>query len=824
MSDLDLILKPFPGAQSPGWRRRLWALLLLGGPLMGGLGFWVHEHIAHGPGFRIDIDRAEAVRLAHNLAKENGFATQGWQEHVKFAAEPVTERYLRTHEVGPAGRLRRFLPEATITVFLMRPDGEQWVRAAMGSRGFVTEFRAGGRGVEQPAQEVPEAEARVRAEAQLKDWIGGMAARVLGEPEVSTADERDLQGARRFTWRLEPRNAQDVELVVRVDVLGGRVVGRSMQPVFSAAFMEREVSRPGARADLLGTLRVVLILCLVLYSFYRYARRTMEKEAPHARVLLLALLFMMVSVLFQLGNPDASIDRLEPMAVRTSFAVFRIFLAALGAALLGCVLGVAYGAGEGEVREGWPGKLTALDAVLTGKVWSANVGVSVVAGVAWAGWLFGLSALGQALLGERLSGEALETAAYTFGHVPLLVMLANVLLGAVMITVLCLLAPLTFLRRHVRPGWPVALALAAGAMLIGGMGQRIDADQPVYWLGAAALAAAVLGGFYMEDYLASVVAAATLILCGRISDVTAVVPYWRERVDAVGLATAAVLLPLGAAAWLAHRLDEDDVRPAHAQNLAERLGLQAELSAAREAQVRLLPERPPEIRGLEIAATCLPAQAVSGDFYDFYPMRGGRLGMIVAEGGNEGLASALTIALAKGFLMYEAAEGTPIEDAVEHLEEALGANLQREGGRTSLGLFLIDPAAGLLRMVRTGRYPGLLVVRANGGVREPAMWPHAEGKDLEVARIEMEPGDAVVVYTDGLPRLMAQREAGTPAELLKKAAWFGQAWTAESLRGALVEAVVEAKTGDGDSPVLTDDLTTVVIRYDGRAASLEGAA
>lgn len=819
MSDLDLILKPFPGAQSPGWRRRLWALLLLGGPLLGVLGFWVRDHIAHGPGFRVQLDRGEAIRLAHSLSKENGIATQGWQEHVRFNAEPATERYLRTHDFGPQSRARRFLPEATVTVFLMRPDGEQWTRCTFGSRGFATEFRAGSRGAA-PGPALSDDQARAIATAALKEWIGDMATRRLTEPEVSTPDERDSAGARRFTWRLEPRNAPEVEFVFRIDVLNGRVAGRSMQPIFSEAFLAREVTGPASRSDLLGTLRVVLIVALLLYCFYLYARRTMEKEAPHARVLVLAGLFVVVAVIIQLGNPDASLNSLEPGAVRTSFTVLRLMLSVLFAGLMGAVLGVAYGAGEGEVREGWPGKLTSLDAVLTGRVWTANVGVSVVAGMAVAGWVFGLSALVQAAYGERLGPEAMEAAAFTFGHAPLLVMLASVLMGAVIITVLMLLAPLTFLRRHAPRGWPIVLALLAGALLIGSMSQRIEPGEPAYWLDVAGIAAAVLGGFYLEDYLSSVVASATLLLLTRVSDLSAVAPFWQQNTTLVGLIAAASILPLAAAAWLARRVEESEVRPPHARNLAERLGLQAELNAAREAQVRLLPERPPETAGLDIAATCLPAQAVSGDFYDFFPLRGGRLGLIVAEGGNEGLASALTIALAKGFLMYEAAEGTSIDDAVVRLEEALGANLNRESGRTSLGLFHLDPAAGALRMVRTGRYPGLLVVSARGEVREAPVWPHPEGRDLEIASLQLGAGEAVVIYTDGLPRLMAQHGAGTPAELLKQAAWFGQAWTADSLRGALVDSVVGRAAG----AVLSDDLTTVVVRFDPGAASLEGAA
>jgi serine phosphatase RsbU (regulator of sigma subunit) len=272
-----------------------------------------------------------------------------------------------------------------------------------------------------------------------------------------------------------------------------------------------------------------------------------------------------------------------------------------------------------------------------------------------------------------------------------------------------------------------------------------------------------------------------------------------------------------AAAWLARRVEERDVRPKHASNLAERLSLQAELGAAREAQLRLLPELPPEIAGLEIAAACIPAQAVRGDFYDFHALEDGRLGMIVAEGGNEGLASALTIALAKGFLMWEAAEGMPTRDAVIRLESALGANLNREGGRTSLGLFILDARTGVMELVRTGRYPEMLIVDGEGAVRELET---SASDGLQSSRVELGEGEAAVIYTDGLPRLMTERGTGSPADFLKKAAWFGQGWTAESLREALVEAAVRSGAGEA----LSDDLTAVVVRRQDGAARSEVAA
>jgi hypothetical protein len=174
--------------------------------------------------------------------------------------------------------------------------------------------------------------------------------------------------------------------------------------------------------------------------------------------------------------------------------------------------------------------------------------------------------------------------------------------------------------------------------------------------------------------------------------------------------------------------------------------------------------------------------------------------------------------------MYEAAEGTAIEEAVEQLEAALGAHLNRGNARTSLGLFLMDPRTGVLQMARTGRYPGMLLVGKNGGVKEPAVWSQDEREELEVARVEMEAGEAVVIYTDGLPRLMEERAAGSVAEMLRKAAWFGQGWTAETLHGALMEAAKGGAEGRAAGQALSDDLTAVVVRYGGTAASREEAA
>ena len=74
-------------------------------------------------------------------------------------------------------------------------------------------------------------------------------------------------------------------------------------------------------------------------------------------------------------------------------------------------------------------------------------------------------------------------------------------------------------------------------------------------------------------------------------------PYWHiaDRHDGTPL-RARRSLPLAFAAWKGRRYEDDEVRPTHARNIIQRLSLQAEVSAARQAQLRLLPNIRPRSR------------------------------------------------------------------------------------------------------------------------------------------------------------------------------------------------------------------------------------
>ena len=84
------------------------------------------------------------------------------------------------------------------------------------------------------------------------------------------------------------------------------------------------------------------------------------------------------------------------------------------------------------------------------------------------------------------------------------------------------------------------------------------------------------------------------------------------------------------------------------QTAAEKKRLEEELRIARQIQMSLLPRGPLDVPGLGITALCVPAREVGGDYYDFFPLGPGRLGVLIADVSGKGTSAALYMAELKG--------------------------------------------------------------------------------------------------------------------------------------------------------------------------------
>jgi PAS domain S-box-containing protein len=217
-------------------------------------------------------------------------------------------------------------------------------------------------------------------------------------------------------------------------------------------------------------------------------------------------------------------------------------------------------------------------------------------------------------------------------------------------------------------------------------------------------------------------------------------------------------------------------------------------------QGELLPKERPEMEDYELAAACLPAQDVGGDFYDWVGPEDGQLDVTLADVMGKGVGSALVMATLR----------TALRTAPHGLTPAARVGLAAESmsrGLTDDGLFVtlfharLDTWSGLLRYVDAG-HGNCVVRRANGElvrlVERSLPLGVRSGERFKEGQVELGPGDVLLAYTDGLVE-MQERTIGVE----EVAGWLEGAEGVEEM----VERLVGTLRGEQ-----ADDVTLLVLR------------
>ncbi len=104
----------------------------------------------------------------------------------------------------------------------------------------------------------------------------------------------------------------------------------------------------------------------------------------------------------------------------------------------------------------------------------------------------------------------------------------------------------------------------------------------------------------------------------------------------------------------------------------EKIRLQEEISMARQIQLDLLPDKPPDIPNTMICAESTPSRTVGGDFYDFIPVnRKERMGIVIADASGKGMPAALLIAQIQAILHSEVNNGNPISVVMKNMNQQI---------------------------------------------------------------------------------------------------------------------------------------------------------
>jgi sigma-B regulation protein RsbU (phosphoserine phosphatase) len=257
-------------------------------------------------------------------------------------------------------------------------------------------------------------------------------------------------------------------------------------------------------------------------------------------------------------------------------------------------------------------------------------------------------------------------------------------------------------------------------------------------------------------------------------------------------------------------LENSRLTTAVAQEAAQRERIHREIEIAREVQERLLPREGPHVAGLDYAGHCRPALTIGGDYYDFLETPTGEIGFALGDIAGKGVPAALLMASLQASLRGLTAGGVgDLRELMAKLNRLVYDATPKNRFATFVYV-LYESETGRLRLCSAGHNASLLV--RNGTVE----WIRPRGIALGLARqatyeqveITLEPGDRLILYTDGITEARnGEGDEYGEARLAELALGLGEIPAAESL--AAIVADVDRFAGETPQH---DDLTALVLR------------
>ncbi len=245
-----------------------------------------------------------------------------------------------------------------------------------------------------------------------------------------------------------------------------------------------------------------------------------------------------------------------------------------------------------------------------------------------------------------------------------------------------------------------------------------------------------------------------------------------------------------------------------------------ELALAGKIQASFLPDVLPRLNGWQLAVTLLPARETSGDFFDLITLSETKLGLLIADVTDKGVGAALYMALSRTLIRTYAVEfdDDPQPDVV--FFAANGRLLKDARAALFVTAFygILDLETGNLTYANAGHNPPYLLRSKDGnegavveallptgmpiGIEEESVWNQQA--------VQLNPGDVLVLYTDGIPDAQNSQGDFFHEELLLETVTGNLHRQANEIQDAILERVQEFV---GDAPQF-DDITLMILSRD----------
>jgi serine phosphatase RsbU (regulator of sigma subunit) len=242
--------------------------------------------------------------------------------------------------------------------------------------------------------------------------------------------------------------------------------------------------------------------------------------------------------------------------------------------------------------------------------------------------------------------------------------------------------------------------------------------------------------------------------------------------------------------------------------------IRQELDTARTIQHSLVPSQFPPFPGrteFDLHASMTSAKAVGGDFFDFFLIGENRLGIVLGDVSGKGVPSALFMAVTRTQIKSVALQGVPPEQCMQAVNKALVRDKASSMFATCF-YGILDLESGAFDYCNAGHNPPYLLA-ASGAV---SPLPLAGGPPLGLfdllpyasGRLELSPGDAIFLYTDGVPEATDLTDADFTDERLIAELEAN----AKLSCPALLEEIHRQVTAFTNGAPQSDDITMLAVR------------
>lgn len=242
----------------------------------------------------------------------------------------------------------------------------------------------------------------------------------------------------------------------------------------------------------------------------------------------------------------------------------------------------------------------------------------------------------------------------------------------------------------------------------------------------------------------------------------------------------------------------------------ERIRLQEEVSMARQIQLDLLPSEPPTLACSDVYALSTPSRTVGGDFYDFIPLTGNRLGIVIADASGKGMPAALMIAQIQAMIRSELNSGNPIALMLKNVNEQV---VQSSSSEKYVTLFYgeLHLETGEFNFANAGHnYP--ILARTDGSIELLQEGGPIVGAlpsmTYKSSSTRLQDGDFLFLFTDGLSEAMNEADEEYTEERIRN---FIRDNRKESVTVMVEKILKDVRSHDATQPP-QDDTTIIAIK------------